>query len=83
MSASAWNINNLDYKINDRILGIFNLLVTLHVLLAAESFSTNIAVVKGRCVAPLGEKDGYFQIQHLTFWRTRNYLNKKSCIITS
>jgi len=28
-------------------------LVALHVLLAAESFSTNIAVVKGRCVAPL------------------------------
>jgi hypothetical protein len=28
-------------------------LVALHVLLAAKSFSANIAVVQGRCVAPL------------------------------
>ena len=32
---------------------MLNLLVALHVLLAAKSFSANIAVVQGRCVAPL------------------------------
>jgi len=31
-------------------------LVALHVLLAAKSLSTNIAVVKGGCVAPLMNK---------------------------
>ena len=59
VSASAWNRNTLDYKINDWVFDMFNLLVTLHVLFAAESFSTNIAVVKGGSVAPLGEKYGY------------------------
>ena len=74
MSASAWNRKTLDYKINDWVFDMFNLLVTLHVLFAAESFPTNIAVVKGRSVAPLGEKNGYFQILH---WIINYLMNEK------
>ena len=48
---------------------MFNLLVALHVLLAAKSLSTNIAVVKGGCVASLGENCGYFHILHRGTWR--------------
>ena len=48
----------------DWIFDMFNLLVALHVLLAAKSLSTNIAVVKGGCVAPLWENCGYFHILH-------------------
>ena len=79
VSASAWNRNTLDNKINHWVFDMFDLLVTLHVLFAAESFSTNIAVVKGRCVAPLRRKDGYFQILSLI----NIFKDKKLCIITS
>ena len=48
----------------DWIFDMFSLLVALHVLLAAKSLSTNIAVVKGGCVAPLWENCGYFHILH-------------------
>ena len=48
-SASAWNKKTSV----DWIFDMFNLLVALHVLLAAKSLSANIAVVQGRCVAPL------------------------------
>ena len=48
---------------------MFSLLVALHVLLAAKSLSTNIAVVKGGCVASLGENCGYFHILHRGTWR--------------
>ena len=53
----------------DWIFDMFNLLVALHVLLAAKSLSTNIAVVKGGCVASLGENCGYFHILHRGTWR--------------
>ena len=46
---------SLEDKIIETLLKhvMLNLLVALHVLLAAKSFSANIAVVQGRCVAPL------------------------------
>ena len=61
---------SLEDKIIETLLKhvMLNLLVALHVLLAAKSFSTNVAVVKGRRVAPLEEKSGYFQ----RTWRIRN-----------
>ena len=53
---------------------MFNSLVALHVLLAPKSFSTNIAVVKGRRVAPLRGNGGYFQILH---WIINYLMNEK------
>ena len=53
---------SLEDKIIETLLKhvMLNLLVALHVLLAAKSFSANIAVVQGRCVAPLRDFSSYF-----------------------